>query len=216
MSKLTVRSGVGLILIATGVLYLLQSLDVIQGGFALLWILLFALSGVVFMTVFFSNREHWWAVIPGFTMLGLAGTIAVGKFAPGNLGFLAGAILLGMIALSFWLIAFQRREFWWAIIPAGVLTTLTGIVAFERVMGNGDAVAGFLFFGLALTFAAIGLLPGSDRNLRWAFIPAGILGVMGVILFSAAYSLFEYILPVLLILGGVFLMFRSMIKKQKV
>ena len=114
----------GIVLVIVGVLVLLQNfgyLNVLRG---LIWAGAFGLGGLVFLSVFVSEAERWWAVIPGLTLLGLALLIGLDELFPGLDGDWGGMLFLGMIALSFWLIYVRVRGAWWAIIPAGVLTTL--------------------------------------------------------------------------------------------
>ena len=99
----------GIVLIALGVLALLQNLGVlrprrsllpyisIESGDVigtLLISLLFAGVGLVFLVVFVVNvYRNWWAVIPGFTLIGLAALIAFGdRMGEAGAGMFLGAI----------------------------------------------------------------------------------------------------------------------------
>ena len=101
-----------------GLYLLLQNLGIftptISGA---IWAPLFGLGGMAFLLVFIFNREQWWALIPGLTLLGLAVLVAFGD----RLGTLGAAIFMAFIGLSFILIYALHPEFWWAIIPAGSL-----------------------------------------------------------------------------------------------
>ena len=63
----------GVLLLVAGGLLLLQNLGIftptISGA---IWAPLFGLGGMAFLLVFIFNREQWWALIPGMTLLGLA------------------------------------------------------------------------------------------------------------------------------------------------
>src|SRR3990172_12585155 len=91
----------GLLLLA-GILFLLQNLGVIQ--FAdIIWSVLFAIVGVFILSFYIYDRNHWWAFIPGLTMLSLALLMGLNILAPGFEDTLGGALFLGGIGLSFWI-----------------------------------------------------------------------------------------------------------------
>ena len=64
---------------------------------------------------------------------------------------------------------------------------------------------------IGLTFALVGLLPTprGPRSVRWAFIPALVLLIMGGVIFAAAEQLINYLWPVALILAGLYLVWRT-------
>jgi hypothetical protein len=145
---------------------------------------------VIFLSVFLSERSNWWALFPGVILLVIAITIAVDiLFIEFNDGVM-GAIVLGSIGLCFLIIYFIKRPFWWAVIPAGVLLTLATVVLFEPI--DSDSITGGIFFlGLGLTFSVVALLPSPEGKMSWAWIPAAILGLMGLSLATAEH-LFNY------------------------
>lgn len=199
----------GALLVVIGLAFLAQNFGLFGGLENLIWVVLFGIGGLAFLYVFAANREQWWAIIPGFTLLGLAGLIGFGE----RLGALGGAFFLGAIGLAFWVIYILRRDFWWAIIPAGVLTTLA-VVASTAEHVDGMAVGGFFFLGLAATFALVYLLPNPEGRMKWALIPAGILGVMGLLMILSLGGLINYIMPAALILLGLALVGRVLIKRN--
>jgi len=73
----------------------------------------------------------------------------------------------------------------------------------------GGSSGGIFFLGLGITFALLALLPTSGGQMRWAWIPAGILGLMGILIIFAAENLINYIWPSALILAGILLVGRS-------
>lgn len=202
---------VGILLVVIGFLFLLQNFGVFGGLENLIWTILFGAGGVAFLGVFFSNQEHWWAIIPGFTLLGLAFLIGFGEY----MGAWGGALFLGAIGLSFWVIYLLRRDFWWAIIPGGALMTLALVAGLSGVVQDDDgmAIGGILFLGFALTFLLVYLAPTPQNRMRWALIPAGILGVMGVLFLLSLGGFINYALAVGLILVGGFLVVRTLMRK---
>ena len=211
----------GVVLIALGALALLQNLgffnlfDVlpyisIEPGDVVgtvLVTLLFAGVGMIFLVVFVVNLyRNWWAVIPGFTLLGLAALIAFGN----RLGEASAGMFLGAIGLSFLVIYLVRREFWWAIIPAGVLLTLAVMVSLTSSV-SGDFMLGpaILFFGLAITFLLVYLLRSGAEHRAWALITAGVLGSIGLLLLLSLGNLLNYLGAAALIAGGGYLVLRA-------
>lgn len=198
----------GVLLIVGGVLFLLQSLFGIQLG-SLFWSIVFVLGGLFFLSVFLANRANWWAIIPGFTLIGISATIAVDALYPALGSILGGSFVLGGIGLSFLVIYLLNREFWWAIIPCGVLLTLALVVPLESLLTDTGFVSLF-FLGMALTFAIVAMVPTSEGRMQWPWIPAGILGLMGIIFGAFSGAFMVYLVPLALILGGVILIFQTL------
>jgi hypothetical protein len=198
----------GVVLIIGGVLFLLQSLFGIQLG-GLFWSIVFVLGGLFFLSVFFANRANWWAIIPGFTLIGISATIATGELFPSLAGTLGGSFVLGAIGLSFLVIYLLNREFWWAIIPSGVLLTLAIVISLESLLTDTGFVSLF-FLGMALTFAIVALVPNPEGRMQWPWIPAGILGLMGIIFGAFSGEFMVYLVPLALILGGGILIFQTL------
>lgn len=209
MKRLDLRLVFGAILVLSGVLFLLDNLGVLKGAGDLFWAVLFAVAGGAFLYRFATDRQHWWALIPGFTLLGLAAVIVVESLPLGDTGALSGGLLLAAIGAGFWAIYLTRRDFWWALIPGGVLVTL-GVMAALGDKVQGEAVGGIFFLGLAATFGGVYYLPTAQGRQTWAAIPAVILGVMGVALLAGAAVGLSYILPVALIIVGLYLLWRAL------
>jgi hypothetical protein len=75
---------------------------------------------------------------------------------------------------------------------------IAGVEEFFPALGT----AGLFFLGLGLTFALVALLPNPQGDMRWAWIPGGILLLIGSIFLVAGENLLVYIWPVILILAG--------------
>ncbi len=193
LKRLDYRIILGLLLILGGGLLLAERMGYLSRASDLFWGLVFLLGGAIFVSMFVGGQ--WWAVIPGLTLAGIAGSILL----PDPWG---GPAVLAGIGLSFWLIYLTRRDFWWAIIPGGVLVTLAVIAWLPS--GAGDYEAFVLFLGLALTFLLVALLAG----MRWAFWPAAALAVMAFFFGTPFFgSLSDYVWPAALILAGLILIF---------
>lgn len=199
----------GGLLIAAGALFLLQELNLVTSAWDLIMAALFVVAGGVFLFSYWSDRSQWWPLIPGLGLLSLGALILVDSLYPGISW--GGAIFLGGIGLAFWLVYLLNRENWWAIIPGGVLLTLAVVAGVDPFVG-GDAGGGIFFLGLGLTFALVALLPSSQGPMRWAFIPAAVMLLMGVFLLTPLTPWLNYIWPVALILLGGYFILRNLRK----
>jgi len=208
MKKLQSRVLWGLLLIAGGVLFLLDSLGVIAVG-AVVWPFLLGIASLAFLIVFLTApRANWWAAIPGFVLLGLTGTALFDQLAPVAAEVWGGSLFLGGISLAFWAVYLVDTQNWWAVIPAGVLLTLALIAGFPEY-GLGIDTGGILFLGIGLTFALLALLPTPEGRMTWPIIPALVLLVIGALVTGAAADLINYVWPAMLILGGLYLLYRA-------
>lgn len=201
------RAFAGGMLVLLGILFLLDSLGVFALGAAIIGII-FAGGGLAFFYVYLTRRDQWWAVIPGFALIGIGILIIVGELAPG-LANLGGALFLGLLGLAFLVIFITKPDFWWAVIPAGTLGTLA-LVTLVGDVGDGELGGAVFFLGLAVTFAVLALLPLPQGRLRWALIPAGVLAIMGLLLGAGAIGLTAYIWPLILIAGGLALLWLAL------
>lgn len=197
----------GSLLILGGVLFLLQNLGILPLG-NIFWVIVLGLAGLFFLSFFVQSRANWWALIPGITLLSITALVALQWIFPSMGDIWGGSIVLGGIGLSFFLIYLVERSNWWALIPGGVLFTLAATVGLEQFF-PGLETAGIFFLGMGLTFGLVAALPNPQGEMRWAWIPAGILLLMGVIFMAAAGELLKYIWPAALIFAGIFLLFRS-------
>jgi hypothetical protein len=99
-----------------------------------------------------------------------------------------------------------------------VLLTLVSVVFFgEQQIIDSEALPGIFFLGLGITFGLVGLLPNPDGPMWWAWIPAAVLAGMGLfwMLLGGAVELFNLIWPVILIVFGGFLIFRTVFQRRR-
>ena len=199
----------GGLLILLGVILFIQSLL----GFNISGLIvpaLFLVGGGVFFYLFANNQEQWWALIPGFTLLGIGGLTGMGELAPRFASIFGGAFFLAMIGLSFLVIFILHREYWWAVIPAGVLFTLALMTLAGQA--NGSLSGALFFLGLAVTFGVLGLMPVGQKD-KWPWIPAGACAVLALVLAIGSgifnQPVFALLGPAILIVVGVYLIVRS-------
>jgi hypothetical protein len=211
MKRTAVYILAALLLIAVGVLLLLQNLNVVSANLnQYVWAIIFAAGGVVFLIVYAASRlVNWWAVIPGIVLLALGGLVAFGN----ELGDWAGILFLASIGLAFIIIYLTNRAFWWALIPGGVLVT-TAIMARLATFLREVELIGLLFLGLAVTFLVVALVPTPQGRMRWALWPAGATLVVGIILSLTSTSVLNWLWAVILIAAGGFLVYRALQKPK--
>jgi len=203
--KLDIRILWGGLLIIAGGLFLLQEMNLIPSAWNFIWSVVFVVAGLMFLVTYIRDRSQWWPLIPGLGLLALGLLISVDEFFPG--AEWTGAVFLGSIGIAFWIVYFINRENWWAVIPAGVLTTLTLVVILEPNL-QGDADGGIFMLGLVLTFILLGTLPTSYGKMVWAFIPGSIISIIGLLLLGNAIEIFHFLWPIALILLGGYFIFR--------
>jgi hypothetical protein len=201
----------GLVLIALGITYLLEYLNIISIG-SWVWGGLIALGGLLFLSVYLGNREHWWAIIPGVILLGIAATVFVVGLYPAEMEIYGGTIVLSSIGLAFLFVYLANRENWWALIPMGVMTSLAVFVGWGNSSGGINSI-GIFFLGLGLTFLLVAIVPTAEGQLRWALIPAGILLMVGVLFLTNFPALLTYLWPLVLILAGILIIFRTIVRR---
>lgn len=206
MKNFDLRVLVGGLLILVGGLFMAQNFLNIPNAWGIIWGVLFGIGGAAFLYAFSTDNSQWWALIPGMALLGLMILILGDSLFPRMTNYLGGSIFLGAIALSFWVVYLVNREAWWAVIPAGVLTTLAIVAGIDPFVRD----SGWIFLvGLGLTFAVVGILPSPSGRMTWAFIPAGILLVLGLFTSNWMVHYINFIWPVALIVLGGFFIFRT-------
>jgi hypothetical protein len=194
MKRFDYRILIGAVLILGGILMLLDRTGLLKGASDFFWAGILAVGAAIFLFWFFSDRSKWWAAIPGFTLAGMAASsLLLDRIGWGGLAFLGG------IGLGFWAIYFSGRERWWAIIPGGVLLTLGVTSVMSDAYGVMDS-GGIFFVGLGITFLLVALL----AKMKWAFIPAAVLLLLGFFLGTPFVGILEYAwIGILLVVGGI-------------
>ena len=208
MKRPEVRTIGGIILIVAGLLFLLENLGVLRGAFALLWALLFGMGGGLFLYVFLTDRTQWWAIIPGGVLFAIMLVITLDRLAPNLSATWGGTLFMACLALAFGAVYLVAREHWWALIPCGVMFTIALVVALSTLGVERLQAGGVFFIGLGLTFALLALVPTREGRMKWPLIPAGTLAVLGLGVLVTTTAIMAYVLPIALILTGLYLIFR--------
>ena len=167
------------------------------------------LIALTFFVVYLNNHARQWALLVAYIMFVLSIAPAMASFG-GDTAAYFGSVFLFAVALPFFIVYFRSESSWWAIIPAGVLTTLA-VIAGAAIAGwiedgtNGGYANAFLMAGLAVTFAVVWL-----RNAKpWAKVVTIVLAALAVAsVFFASYT--EIFWPVAIILVGAYLLFTAL------
>ena len=87
------------------------------------WVAAPVLLGVAlpFLCVYIVDRSNWWALIPAWVMLVIAGVVGLAERAPGEL---VATLILWGIGLPFLVVFLSDRSHWWALIPGGILAAI--------------------------------------------------------------------------------------------
>lgn len=210
MKIVSSRTFWGTILIIGGILFLLDNFGILKGG-ELFWGCALGLVGIFLLSMYTSNREQWWWIIPGFIFLASGILLIISGIFPDFDDRYGGVIFLGGIGISFILVYLFNRTRWWAIIPGGILITLAIVAGVERLVSE-NILGGIFFLGLGITFFILGFLPAPDTRMRWAGIPALVMIILGAFLFLVSKQLSGYALPIILFAVGGILIWRALQK----
>lgn len=197
----------GVALIAMGAFFLAQQFGLFGSLQLPFWAFAFGLVGLIFLITFVADRRQWWALIPGFILLGAAMLIvnSENEFITDQQ---AGALFLFSIALPFLLIYLADRRQWWALILGGVLTVIALITFPASSQISGQAIAAIMLFGLAAVFALVRFATRASPYTGWATWVAIILAVIGALVLVAGPEAAALIGPAILIGLGLFLLAR--------
>jgi hypothetical protein len=195
----------GLLLILAGVLFLLNSIGTITIG-EYQWAIILGIGGLAFLSIFISDRNQWWWLFPAFGLFLTSAIIWFENAFPAISGDVSGVIAMGSIGLAFLLVFLINIANWWALIPAGVLLSSAAALLLS-VISPGLESGGLFLVGLGLTFGVIGFVPTEQGRMRWAFIPAIVLLVIGLFVLIASFNLFTLIWPLGLIGAGMLIIY---------
>ena len=66
-------------LIILGIALLAENLDLLGDWTVPIWSLALWAGGLLFLAVFFSERDQWWALIPGLVLPGIGTAVYLGE-----------------------------------------------------------------------------------------------------------------------------------------
>lgn len=171
------------------------------------------LIGLSFFVVYLNNRTRTWALLVAYILFVLSLAPAMASFS-GDTAAYFGPVFLFAVGLPFFVLYFREAKNWWAIIPAGVMTTLAvlavlGIAGWIKDTQTGGYGNAILMSGLAATFAVVWLRHAKD----WAKVVTIILALVAVVSIFFA-SLTEIFWPIAIIVGGTYLLYTALRPKQ--
>jgi len=169
--------------------------------------------GLPFLLVYFVNRTHRWALIPGLILVGIGTLSLVSVFNDW-----VNIIVCSIIAGTFFYVYFTQPERWWALIPAGMMASiaLESILTlpFLGAFASTSIPTGIMFLGWAGTFYYLWLQREKSPT-EWARIPAIVFVIVAVVqLVLGAMS--EIGMIVLLFAGGILLIYFGLRPKKTV
>jgi len=207
------RLGLGILLIAGGTLFLLGNLGLWASLVGLLWLVCLSAVGVGLLLVYQADRKRWWALIPGFLLLGLAASGVAARVFPWVAGGVGSALFLGTFGFGFVAVYLADRGQWWALIPAGVFWTAGMAAGLWSVTQSGDT-GGLTLVGLGLTFVVLYLAPTPQGQQQWAIIPGVVLLVAGLVVSMTSGSVLKYVWAGALIAAGFYVLARALFSKN--
>lgn len=172
-------------LLVAGVLLLVFNLDLL-GAYApiaqMVTAGVLAAGGAGFLLTTLRRRQQWWRVMPGWTLLALAGMMLLATRPDLPRPWIAAALFAGLALAFTHLYLFDRDEHWWAIIPGGFMLVLAAVIALSVVTAQLETLGALLFVGMGLVFGLVYLLGGARH--WWALIPGMVLVLFGVLLYT--------------------------------
>jgi hypothetical protein len=126
-------------------------------------------------------------------------------------GHLTGAIFLASVALPFWIAALLRRSNGWALIPAGVITTLAILPLLSEARIDGQIGGAVFFLGLGVTFVLVRLWTLNQPDSGWAWYPAFVLGGIGLVILASGNP---QLWPAVALIAGAALLLRAIIPRR--
>ncbi|MEJ2011686.1 MAG: hypothetical protein P8X64_05605 [Anaerolineales bacterium] len=163
-----------------------------------------------FVVVFLRDRNQWWALIPAYVMAIIALIVLFSETA-GLPDYLVGTFVLVSIGLPFLAVYLLDRTRWWALIPAYAMFSISAIIPLDELGVNEMLIPAYVMFAIALPFLFVYL---RDRSNWWALIPGGIMTLIGAIMLLSV-QLVEYLVPIAIILAGVWVLARGFIRGSK-
>lgn len=197
----------GGLLIALGVMLLIQEYVDLT---AWVWVAALAAAGFGAFLIYLTHPSDWGMLIPAYVLWAVAGLVALIELDVLVDHWIA-LYVLSAIALPFLLGFLRDRTRWGLLIPAYVLLAvglMVGLLGAELL--DDLLVPAYVMFAIAIPFLLVYL---RDRANWWALIPAGIMAVIGFS-FLIAESAVQYVLPVVFILAGVWILARQFIVKE--
>ncbi len=147
---------------------------------------------------FLIDRRRWWLLVPAYGLILAAVEIAINTMVKPSilfgenissilLAFSSGAGIMFMLALPFYVAYFVSKKSWWALIPAGSLTSFGLALLLQFLYSNHQnnsvgIFAGVLLLGLSVTTAILWLRRKTQPT-AWAIYPSIGLFALAILAF---------------------------------
>jgi hypothetical protein len=144
-----------------------------------LWVGVLAVSGLVVLAIYLTDRAVWGLLITAYVLLAVSGLIAFAELDILPDPFIAIYVLTA-IALPFLYVFLRNRSNWWALIPSYVLFAVAIMIGLiEWNVLQGEFVAMYVLTAIALPFLMVFL---NNRDNWWALIPCYVLLAIGAMI----------------------------------
>ena len=202
MVKFNARKYLGIILLFVGGLILIQNLNLFKSDIgSVVGAIIYGTFSIYLFFQFSHRPDHWWWLIIGVFLLGLALSNIIILFD--TLEQYSPMVGITFAGIGFLIIYLYNRTNWWALIPGSILISL-GIIRYLEVTSPDTSTNGILFFGTGIAFLLIFLIPSSlGERMNWPLIPTVIFLAIGATAsLDQDLNIFSFVGPGLLILGG--------------
>jgi hypothetical protein len=177
----------GLVVIIAGLYFLASNLGWLPPLSPDAYTLVLGAVAAVFVLVFLLTGFQWPWLVPAGAFG--AGAAALWLAERETAGTTIGAVVMGGVALPFWIAFLARpRQNWWAVIPGWTMLAVGSVVLLSDRL-RGELIGAVVLFSIALPFLVLFII----RRYWWALIPAYVLSVLAVITLSAATAKGELI-----------------------
>lgn len=169
-----------IVLMSSGVMLLLFEFGFLTPYTPLLQYILaglFVFAAILFFGAFARTPAEWWRVIPGWTLLALAGVLVLSTLMVDQ-RWLGATIFVGLALAFAHIYLTDRAGRWWALIPGGFLCVLGVVIGVSAWDIPVEGLALLLFGGLGGVFFLLFLL---HRRQWWAVLPGGVLVVFAAL-----------------------------------
>jgi hypothetical protein len=192
---------------------LLGLMSLLENFFSLgpyVWAAALAFSGLGVYGLYAADRSEKWLLIVSYVLLVVGIMVAMI-----NLGLIRdegiATYVLWAIGLPFLWAFLRNRIQWYFLVPAYVLFVvglMVGLIGLRVI--DDFLIPAYVMLAISAPFFVV---YARDRKNWWALIPGGIMGFMGLAFMLADDSV-RFVVPVVLIVVGVWVLVRQFTKKE--
>ena len=205
------RAALGGALMLIGMLALLQNLGLFRLSEEYMISLIFSSSGLALFYYGRTTIKQWALYLGGaLFIVGVIIFISATSFLPDEM---IGTLWLWLLAGLMYRVYHRNNDRWWSLLVAIPAFTVGAVVLLEGYhLLRGEMVAILIILGIAGAFTVLYAIRSPERKLNWAKYPAAVFYAVALIIFSVEYyeDAFPYALSGLLILTGLYLIYRTL------